>query len=150
MPSDDGFMYKNIDSENLLKGFEGLLRIRPDPDNSQCWNFEKLTCNIDWNRVFGEDGPIVWRTSYIGSMAKPSFQNFCPLMTFIYNIPDLLELKQLCVAADTQNKCQVMFFQIHNLPRLLLVHALFRAQSFTLLLWQVTVSPSRLKQSFFI
>ena len=110
MPSDDGFMYKNIDSENLLKGFEGLLRIRPDPDYSQCWNSEKLTCNIDWNRVFGEDGPIVWRTSYIGSMAKPSFQNFCPLMTFIFNIPDLLELKQLCVAADTQNKCQVIFF----------------------------------------
>ena len=115
MPSDDGFMYKNIDSENLLKGFEGLLRIRPDPEISQCWNLkddvnlaEKLTCNIDWNRVFGEDGPIVWRTSYIGSMAKPSFQNFCPLMTFIYNIPDLLELKQLCVAADTQNKCQVI------------------------------------------
>ena len=116
MPSDDGFMYKTIDSENLLKGFEGLLRIRPGPEISQCWNSkndvnlaEKLTCNIDWNRVFGEDGPIVWRTSYIGSMAKPSFQNFCPLMTFIYNIPDLLELKQLCVAADTQNKCQVIF-----------------------------------------
>merc|ERR1719510_2873570 len=38
MPSDDGFMYKNIDAENLLKGFEGLLRIRPDHEDSQCWN----------------------------------------------------------------------------------------------------------------
>ena len=45
----------------------------------------------------------------LGLLAKPSFQNFCPLMTFIYNIPDLLELKQLCVAVDTQNKCQVSF-----------------------------------------
>ena len=45
----------------------------------------------------------------LDGMAKPSFQNFCPQMTFIYNIPDLLELKQLCIAVETQNKCQVIF-----------------------------------------
>ena len=85
MPSDDGFMYKNIDSENLLKGFEGLLRIRPDPaKDSQCWNngdvnlTEKLTCNIDWNRVFGEDGPIVWRTTYTGK--KHALTNLTSLL----------------------------------------------------------------------
>ena len=66
IPSDDGFMYKMIDAENLHKGFEGLLRIRP----SETWkSVDKvnLTCNIDWNHVFGEDGPIIWRSSYIGN-----------------------------------------------------------------------------------
>ena len=65
IPSDDGFMYKMIDAENLHKGFEGLLRIRP----SETWKTVdkvNLTCNIDWNHVFGDDGPIIWRSSYIG------------------------------------------------------------------------------------
>ena len=65
IPSDDGFMYKTIDAENLHKGFEGLLRIRP----SETWKTVdkvNLTCNIDWNHVFGDDGPIIWRSSYIG------------------------------------------------------------------------------------
>ena len=65
IPSDDGFMYKSIDAENLQIGFEGLLRI----SQKNKWNeidLTNLTCNIDWNHVFGDDGPIVWRTSYIG------------------------------------------------------------------------------------
>ena len=105
VPSDDGFIYKKIEEETLHKGFEAIVRISPKGNWTQV-NPSQLTCNIDWNKVFGEDGPIVWRSSFLGSMAKPHLQNFCPLITLIYNIPDLLELKQICIASDTQNKCQ--------------------------------------------
>ena len=106
IPSDDGFVYKKVEEENLHKGFEGLVRIKPSSE----WDQVKtghLTCNIDWNKVFGDDGPILWTSSYIKGVSKPSLQNFCPLITLIYNIPDLLELKQICVASETQNRCQV-------------------------------------------
>ena len=109
IPSDDGFVYKKVDEENLQRGFEGILRIRPKSNWTRV-NTQNLKCNIDWNKVFGDDGPIVWSSSFMGSMAKPSLQNFCPLMTLIYYIPDLMELKQICVASETQNKCQVMPF----------------------------------------
>ena len=105
IPSDDGFIYKKIEEETLHKGFEAIIRISPKGNWTHV-NPSPLTCNIDWNKVFGEDGPIVWRSSFLGSMAKPHLQNFCPLITLIYNIPDLLELKQICIASDTQNKCQ--------------------------------------------
>ena len=106
IPSDDGFIYKKVDEENLHKGFQGILRIRQDSQWKRVQTGH-LTCNIDWNKVFGDDGPIVWTSTYIKSVAKPSIQNFCPLVTLIFNIPDLLELKQICVASETQNKCQV-------------------------------------------
>ena len=106
IPCDDGFIYKKVVEESLHKGFEGIVRISPKGNWTQI-NTNQLTCNIDWNKVFGEDGPIVWSSSFIGQTAKPLLQNFCPLITLIYNIPDLLELKQICIASDTQNKCQV-------------------------------------------
>ena len=106
IPSDDGFIYKKVDEENLHRDFEGILRIRPDAH----WPSQKakeLSCTIDWNKIFGEDGPVMWTSSYTQNTAKPSLQNFCPLATMIYSIPDILELRQICSAVETQNKCQV-------------------------------------------
>ena len=106
IPSDDGFIYKKVDEENLHRDFEGILRIRPDAH----WPSQKakeLSCTIDWNKIFGEDGPVMWTSSYTQNIAKPSLQNFCPLATMIYSIPDILELRQICSAVETQNKCQV-------------------------------------------
>ena len=104
VPSDDGFIYLKVEEENLPKGFEGILRIRPHLAQE---SMNQLKCNIDWNKIFGDDGPIVWTGSFFHARAKPSVQNFCPLMTLLFSIPDLMELKQICVALDTQNKCQV-------------------------------------------
>jgi hypothetical protein len=105
IPCDDGFIYKKVEEEILHKGFEGIIRISSNSNWTQV-NPSQLTCNIDWNKVFGEDGLIVWSSSFIGKTVKPHLQNFCPLITLIYNIPDLLELKQICIASETQNKCQ--------------------------------------------
>jgi hypothetical protein len=101
-------MYKKVDMENLSKGFEGILRLRP----TGSWPLVDpvgLTCTVDWSRVFGEEGPLLWTSSYLGSNVIQSLQNFCPLMTFVYNIPDLPELRQICIAQKTQNRCQVKY-----------------------------------------
>ena len=108
--SDDGFIYKKIDEENFHRGFEGLLRIRPNENWQKTNPTQDLKCNIDWNKIFGEDGPVIWTSSFVQNVAKPSAQNFCPLVTMIYNIPDILELRQICSAVETQNKCQVSNF----------------------------------------
>ena len=106
--SDDGFIYKKIDEENFHRGFEGLLRIKPDANWLNANPTQDLQCNIDWNKIFGDDGPVIWTSSFVQNVAKPSAQNFCPLATMIYNIPDILELRQICSAVETQNKCQVI------------------------------------------
>ncbi len=55
-----------VQEENLSRNFEGILRIRKTGN----WSLEatgsenmNITCTIDWSKVYGEDGPIIWTTA---------------------------------------------------------------------------------------
>ena len=107
VPSDDGFMYLNVDGSPDIypRGFEGILRVTglgPDVVRGN------LSCNVIWNKMFGEDGLLDYTGLYHEGRpdSVPFHTSTCPLVTAIYHIPDLLELRQVLMARDTQNKCQ--------------------------------------------
>lgn len=104
MPSDDGYLYHLVDEEMLSRGFEGILGL--GTQFNQSWT--GFSCSVDWNKRLGQDGPVIFNAAYINRLARPlsAAQDVCPLVTLIYTVPDLLELRQICVARETQNKCQ--------------------------------------------
>jgi hypothetical protein len=57
---DDGFFYKQVDAETYQKGFEGLLRVRPESGAPEV----KFSCSVVWNRLFGEDGLVIFTGVY--------------------------------------------------------------------------------------
>lgn len=69
--------------------------------------FCRLSTNQVWNKIFGEDGLIQFTTLSRHGQVQPFHRNSCPLVTLIYQIPDLLELRQITAARETQNRCQI-------------------------------------------
>ncbi len=104
IPSDDGFVYLRVDEETYPRNFEGILRI--SPSLSPVGGHSGLSCNLIWNKMFGEDGLVYFTNMLMGSTALPFSTNSCPLATMTYQVPDLLELRQIMGARETQNKCQ--------------------------------------------
>lgn len=65
-----------------------------------------LSCNIVFNKIFGDDGILPLDTILAHGNASPFPTTSCPLVTLVYQIPDVLELRQVVNAKQTQNKCQ--------------------------------------------
>ena len=55
---------------------------------------DRIFCNIQWDPVFGEDGLIVWTLLYRSGDPMPFSEASCPLVSFVYKVPDVMELKQ--------------------------------------------------------
>lgn len=103
--ADDGFFYAplpNTDEELFPRHFEGVLRVlQPELTLNQ-----SLACNLIWNKMFGDDGILHFTTLYAHGISIPFHPETCPLVTMVYRIPELVELKQVVNSHDTQNKCQ--------------------------------------------
>ena len=57
---------------------------------------DRIFCNVQWNSIFGEDGVIVWTTLFQSGRPVPATEESCPLVTLLYKVPDIMELKQEC------------------------------------------------------
>ena len=101
IPGDDGFIYKPSTNHNCPRGFDGKVRIR-----NADMTTKGLSCNLHWIRPFGEDGPLVWTSVLQSGQALPFDPHACLLVSLVYRIPDLTELRQITNARATQNKCQ--------------------------------------------
>ena len=105
--ADDGFLYSPIRPETYARGFDAAVRVRQagalDLDGSDAVT---LSCNVVWNKMFGEDGVVPLDTVWYGNRSQPFTLHSCPLVTMVYTIPDMVELRQIVNARQTQNKCQ--------------------------------------------
>lgn len=102
-PTDDGFVYVNLGEETFARGFEGAIRIQP---GSGLVLNQSLSCNLVWNKMMGDDGLIPLDSLWSQGHSYPFTFHSCPLVTLVYQIPDIQELRQMVNARDTQNKCQ--------------------------------------------
>ncbi len=102
IPADDGYIYQPLGEETFARGFEGALRIAPGQLNG----LDGLECNLVWNKMLGEDGLVPFDSLWINGASLPFTFESCPLVSMVYNIPDIQELRQMVNARDTQNKCQ--------------------------------------------
>ncbi len=100
--SDDGFVYAKVPEDTYGRHFEGAVRVRGDVLALNA----SLACNVIWNKMFGEDGVVPPESMWFSGTSRPASAAACPLVTFIYHIPDMSELRQMVNSRETQNKCQ--------------------------------------------
>ena len=109
-------MYKSIKSQPCPRGFDGIVRIKNvapisskksnSPGSNSTLSTKSLSCNLHWSKPFGDDGPIVWTSVLHSGHHLPFDEHACLLVSFVYRVPDLSELRQVTNARATQNKCQ--------------------------------------------
>ncbi len=100
---DDGFVYTPVKSEETFsRGFEAVLRI----NQWKGLNYSSLHCNIVWNKMFGDDGVVPFSFLWRQGRSQPFTPSVCPLVSLVFRVPDMGELRQVANARDTQNKCQ--------------------------------------------
>ena len=100
--SDDGYMYKTVIQDiSLPKAFEGYIQIKvisstkeyntSKPQDHVRWDSPAysargITCNIVWNKQFGDDGVIIWTSLLKSGSPVPFSFHSCPLVSFIYQV----------------------------------------------------------------
>ena len=58
------------------------------------FKLDRLLCTVHWNPIFGEDGVIVWSNLLKEGRFLPFTEQSCPLVSLVYQVPDVFELKQ--------------------------------------------------------
>ncbi|CAB4057243.1 unnamed protein product [Lepeophtheirus salmonis] len=109
--SDDGFVYLKAQGEelSLSRLFEGYVRLsHPNASHFSTFNSALKRCNLIWNKIFGDDGIVIFR-SLVNEKGKfiPFKSDSCPLVSFLYQVPDLYELRNVINTRSTQNKCHI-------------------------------------------
>ncbi len=55
---------------------------------------DRMFCTVHWNPIFGDDGVLVWTTLLKEGRPVPFTEQSCPLVSMVYKVPDVFELKQ--------------------------------------------------------
>jgi len=107
--ADDGFVYVPVREDTFGRGFEGVLRVIHSDrrgDHGLVLN-QSLACNVVWNKMFGEDGLLPLTSVWTGGRASwPASTRACPLVTAVFSVAEMTELRQVVNSKDTQNRCQ--------------------------------------------
>ncbi len=109
--ADDGYIYAPVREDTYGRHFEGAVRVRNHkdlygPNGANSSSLSSLWCSVIWNKMFGEDGVVPVESMWSSGRSRPVSLSACPLVSFVYHIPDMSELRQMVNSRETQNKCQ--------------------------------------------